>query len=540
MSRNRSKKRISLAIIATVLASLTLISTYLFAGNVSELRTQLRKLELVVRYAENYYVEDVDWDGAMTGAIEGMLSELDPHSQYIEPKLAKSNEESFSGKYEGIGIQFDVIDKVITVVAVIIGSPAENVGLESGDKIIRIDGESAIGLTRDDVPKKLKGPAGTTVAVTIRRSGVEEAIEVEIERAAIPLYSVYSSFMYDDETGYISISRFMATTGKEVEEALNDLESKGMRRLILDLRGNPGGYLKEAVKVAAKFIPGHNEVVQTRNRAGEVMNKLFADTFSKEKTRDMPLVVMIDRRSASGSEIVAGALQDYDRALVVGENSFGKGLVQNEFDLGDGSKLRLTTAKYYIPSGRLIQKDYKGKNIDEYYSDEAAADSAAADSSGRPVFYTLSQQRPVYGGGGIFPDQLITDARVYSQEAVLAGQLNSKKIFFETARQLIEDGLVEADDHRRFVDTFVFTDAHMKTIRNRAAAKGIDIEAEAYSNDREYIRIRLMAEIARSKFGIDQMYEVLSRLDREVAIAAEHFSEAKALAEIYDFRERRR
>jgi carboxyl-terminal processing protease len=189
---------------------------------------------------------------------------------------------------------------------VIIGSPAENVGLESGDKIIRIDGESAIGLTRDDVPKKLKGPAGTTVAVTIRRSGVEEAIEVEIERAAIPLYSVYSSFMYDDETGYISISRFMATTGKEVEEALNDLESKGMRRLILDLRGNPGGYLKEAVKVAAKFIPGHNEVVQTRNRAGEVMNKLFADTFSKEKTRDMPLVVMIDRRSASGSEIVAG------------------------------------------------------------------------------------------------------------------------------------------------------------------------------------------------------------------------------------------
>lgn len=536
MTIKKFSRKTTIIAILLVLGTGTWLSTFMFADTVNVLKQQLLKLQLVISYTNSFYVDDVDWDNAMTGAIQGMLESLDPHSVYIDAKSAKSNEESFSGKYEGIGIQFDVIDRLITVVGVFMGAPAQKVGLESGDKIVKINGVTAVGMSREDVPKKLKGDAGTIVQVSVRRENVDDLLEFDIERAAIPLYSVYASYMWDKETGYISLTRFMATTGREIEEAMDKLEAEGMERLILDLRGNPGGYLNEAVKVAGKFIPGHKQIVFTRNRSGEIVSELYSDTFSKEKTRKMPLIVMIDHASASASEIVSGALQDYDRALIVGENSFGKGLVQKEFDLRDGSKLRLTTQKYYIPSGRLIQKDYKGKNRMEYYSEEAAADSVAADSTDRPIYYTLRQKRKVFGGGGIYPDELITEGRVYSKEPNLTAKLMSKRVFFETARRMINAGEVPYKDHREFVEKFHFTNADMDKIIAVSKEKELDFSREKYDNAEEYIHIKLMLEIARSKYGIDQMYEVLSRLDKEVGLASNYFSDANKMIKDFPFK----
>jgi carboxyl-terminal processing protease len=534
MARKTYSRKIALLFVVIVFAAGSWVSTMVFADTIDSLKKQLLKFQMVISYAKNYYVEEIDWSKAITGAINGMLEELDPHSVYIDKKAAKANEESFSGKYEGIGIQFDVIDGYITVVAAFVGSPAYKVGLESGDKIVKIDGKSAVGIKRDEVPKKLKGPAGTVVHVSVSRVGIEKLLEFDIERAAIPMNSVVSSFMWDKKTGYIQLNRFMATTGDEIEKAMDELEARGMKRMILDLRGNPGGYLREAVKVAGKFLPGHLEVVYTKDRSGSIASQLFSDTFSKEKTRKYPLIVLVNRSSASASEIVSGALQDYDRALIVGENTFGKGLVQREFGLPDGSKLRLTTAKYYIPSGRLIQKDYKGKNKTEYYMEEASADSASADSTHRPVFYTLRMKRKVFGGGGIYPDEIIQE-QVYAKNTPFVIKLNSKRVFFETARKLIEDGLVKQRDEKEFLKTFKFTDKLLRRVADMAEEKGLKYDWEDFENDREFIRLRLTMEIVRSKYGIDQMYEVNHRLDNEVKKAVGFFDEAKKMIETFPF-----
>ncbi|RMI08709.1 MAG: S41 family peptidase, partial [Calditrichaeota bacterium] len=313
---------------------------------------QLKKLLKVARLADLYYVEEVNWEEAVEGAITGMLEKLDPHSVYIPPEKVKENKESFAGKYEGIGIQFDIINGYLTVIAPIPGSPSDQLGIRSGDRIIKINGESAIGLTSDEVISRLKGPRGTAVRVTIQRPGVSEPLEFTIVRDVIPISTITAHFMVDDSTGYLAINRFAAITAREVEEKLAELEAQGMKRLLLDLRGNSGGYLHEAVKVAGKFIPGHKLIVYTRGRDGRIDEEYYADQFPRKVVRSYPLIVLIDRGSASASEIVAGAIQDHDRGLIVGENSFGKGLVQKEFSLQDGSAVRITTARYYTPSGR--------------------------------------------------------------------------------------------------------------------------------------------------------------------------------------------
>jgi carboxyl-terminal processing protease len=537
MAFNKSNRQSVIIFLLSIVTVLALLTTFLVAQDNSELRTQLNKFQLVLKYTHGNYVDDVDWEDAMTGAITGMLGKLDPHSVYINKKVAKSNAESFSGNYEGIGIQFDVIDGYITVVAPFLGSPAFKVGLESGDKIVKIDGENSVGIERDDVPKKLKGPKGTVVNVSVMRAGVNELLEMEIIRDAISIPSVNSVFMWDDETGYIQLNRFMATTGIEIEEALYQLAAEGMERLVLDLRGNPGGYLNEAVKVAGKFLPGRQLIVYTQDRQGNVVQKLFSDTFSREKTRQVPLIVMIDKSSASASEIVSGALQDHDRALVVGENSFGKGLVQREFDLQDGSKLRLSWAKYFIPSQRFIQKPYKGKNKIDYYSEEAIADSTVADSLHRPVHYTLRKNRKVYGGGGIYPDVEINDG-LYAKNSKMIIKMNSKRTFFEFARKLVDEDRIDGDSPPELIHQFELDDKLLEEYRDYCETKEITEFAMAdFQADREFIKIRLLTEIARTKLGIDQMWEVLHRLDSDIVSAMAHFDAAEALIDDFPFAE---
>ncbi|MEJ2055269.1 MAG: S41 family peptidase, partial [Calditrichaceae bacterium] len=402
------KKKKYLLLIFGVIA-LSLIASY-FDSQVLSLNTDrytrkknVDKFNEVIRYMDNAYVEDINWKPSIEGAIEGMLETLDPHSVYITAEDAAVNEENFEGRYQGIGIHYDVIDGYLTVISVIPGSPSEEVGLQAGDRIVKINGKSAYDISMADVPKKLKGPAGSPVDVTIQRNGSEETFDVTIVRGEIPIFTLNTYFMVNENTGYVWVNRFARTTSTELEDALMDLEEHGMERLVLDLRGNGGGLLKEAVKVVAQFIPGHKKVVYTRGRFSRYDEQFFTDDFGVTRTYDVPLIVLLDGGSASASEIVAGALQDYDRALIIGTNSFGKGLVQNEFKLNDGSRIRLTVSKYYTPSGRLIQKPYKNKALDQYFTEsaepETTADSTSGDSlQNRPVYYTQNG-RKVYGGG---------------------------------------------------------------------------------------------------------------------------------------------
>ncbi len=493
-------------------------------------REQLDKFLRVVSLVKYYYVEDVKWDEAVQGAISGMLSELDPHSVYIEPKKVERNKEDFSGKYEGIGIEFDVIDGYITVISPIAGSPADQLGLRSGDRIIKIDGESAIGISREEVPKKLKGDKGTQVDVTILREGMEEPFDVTITRDVIPIYTVTTKFMTDDSTGYIWVNRFAATTSSEVEEAVQELQGQGMRRLVLDLRGNPGGYLHESVKLAGMFIGGHQIIVETRGRNSRVEEKFYADQWNGNgRTYNFPLVVMIDRGSASASEIVSGAIQDYDRGVLIGTNSFGKGLVQKEFPLQDGSAVRVTTARYYTPSGRLIQREYKNKDVREYYSEVMDTSWTSEDSlENRPKYHTKAG-RIVYGGGGIRPD-IIVPYESYSHSPKMMNRIFQKRAFFEFAKTYGTRHPEIKTTLKSFEQNFEVKPAMVNEFKQFCKDYEIEFSDEEFQKDREYIAARLKSELARHFWEKDGFYYSWLHHDNQFLEALKSFDEAKRIA----------
>jgi carboxyl-terminal processing protease len=321
---------------------------------------QLRKFNEALNYIYRNYVEEVDSQKLVESAIRGMLQELDPHSIYIPVSEMQRVEEDFRGSFEGIGIEFDVINDTITVIAPIAGGPAEALGIQAGDKIVTIDGQNAVGLSRNEVPRKLRGPKGTTVRVGIRRAGVPGILEFTIVRDRIPIYSVDAAFVIEGtDIGYVSINRFSATTHEELVQALRQLREQGMRKLLLDLRGNPGGFMDQAIRIADEFVPGGHRIVYTRGRLPQ-FNEDFYSRSGQEFERT-PLIVLVNRGSASASEIVSGAIQDLDRGLIVGETTFGKGSVQRQFELPDGSGIRVTVSLYYTPSGRAIQRPYKDK-----------------------------------------------------------------------------------------------------------------------------------------------------------------------------------
>ncbi|TAK57176.1 MAG: S41 family peptidase, partial [Bacteroidetes bacterium] len=317
---------------------------------------QLNKFKEVVSLTEKFYVEDVDTPKLIEAAINGALGELDPHSIYIPPKQLERVNEDFQGAFDGIGIEFDIINDTLLVVTPIAGGPSEALGIMAGDKIVKINDTSSVGITRENVPKKLRGPKGTHVKVTIVRADEKDPIEFDITRDKIPLYSVDVSFKVNGEVGYIRVNRFSVTTHDEFVRAVEKLKAQGMRKLLLDLRDNPGGYLDQAFKMADELLPGGKKIVYTKARVPQ-----FSEEYSstgRGSVSGIPLVILVNRGSASASEIVSGAVQDWDRGLVVGETTFGKGLVQRQYELPDKSAFRLTIAKYYTPSGRLIQRPY--------------------------------------------------------------------------------------------------------------------------------------------------------------------------------------
>jgi len=504
----------------------------LFSGD--SILDQANKYKDVLSITKKYYVEDVDSQKLTEAAIGGVLDELDPHSVYISAaQLSRVNEE-FQGAFEGIGIEYQVLNDTLLVVSPIAGGPSEGVGIQGGDKIVRINDTSAIGITQEGVQKKLRGPKGTRVRVSIYRTGMKDLLDFEITRDKIPLYTVDAGFLLDEGTGYVRVNRFAATTYDELREALTRLHGAGMKRLILDLRDNAGGYLEQAFKMADELMPKGKKIVYTKGRRPE-----FDDEYVSQggEYPEIPLVILVNNSSASASEIVAGAVQDWDRGIVVGETTFGKGLVQRQFELGDGSALRLTTARYYTPSGRLIQRPY-GADRTEYHREAFTREESEGENvnhdaerdSTRPVFKTMGG-RTVYGGGGITPDYIVKADRLTRYTV----QLRSGQVFLQFADAYEETHGAElrakyGKDSGKFADSFVVTEDMLAEIRGIGEKKGVKFEQEQYDTDRRFIVALTKATIARGLWGAEGASRVMLKEDVQFKKALGLFPEAEKFA----------
>ena len=501
-----------------------------------------RLLMGVLSLVNDNYVEEVEPGELIYAAIDGMLEVLDPHSSFLSKETFAEMGERFSGNFYGIGIEFDVLDGLLYVISVIDESPSEAVGLQSGDRIVRIDGESAIGIKHDEVRHKLRGEKGTRVDVTIERTGVDERFVVTITRDRIPIRSVRTSIMLEDQTGYIQLIRFAKTTSRELETALDKLRQDGMERLILDLRGNSGGYLDQAVAVSSKFIPEGRVIVKTLGR-NRTSNQTF-QSLSGVHHRDMPLVILLDHRSASASEIVAGAVQDWDRGVIAGTRSFGKGLVQTLFAepyLADGSALKLTTARYYTPSGRMIQRDYKNKSYQEYiegsFSDsgEAAEGEDSASASDRPdrPEYVTAAGRTVYGDGGISPDVVIkTPKRQYPFViGKYRGWMPFDRACFEFANTYGVTRRDLRDDFDTFLNEFQVDEAMQEAFKAQVRESGITFSDDEFSADLDVIELQLKGALARNLWGDEEASRVAAAGDEQLQRALRLFNSHEMLVQ---------
>lgn len=497
-----------------------------------KISSQVKKFNDALEITSKFYVDDVDSQKLTEDAIKGMLNGLDPHSVYISAEQLKRVNEDFQGSFEGIGVEFDIVNDTLTIVSPISGGPSEKLGILAGDKIVKIDGISAIKIAREDVPKKLKGPKGTKVNVSIVRPGLGEPLEFEITRDKIPIYSVDASFMYDNEIGYVKVSRFSATTYEEFIKAMADLKNQGMKRLVLDLRGDPGGYLDQAFKMASEFIPAGNKIVYTKSRINN-----FNEEYVSEggQYTDIPLVILVNGGSASASEIVSGAVQDWDRGLIVGETTFGKGLVQRQFDLPDGSAFRVTTARYYTPSGRLIQKPYNGSQYSKMDGSDEEGENIEhkneKQDTARPEYKTMGG-RTVYGGGGITPDYVIK-LDTLTDYTVQLRRLNLFYIFTErymaANRKNIESAYKSANEFR---DGFEVDENMLNDLKTMAAEKSIEFNSDEYNNDLDFIKTSIKFQIARDIWGNSGSYAVYVKNDEQFQKAITLFEDAIKLAKL--------
>lgn len=492
----------------------------------------VKKFNEALTLVQKNYVDDVNADKLTEAAIKGMLAQLDPHSTYISQDQLKRINEDFQGSFEGIGVEFDIVNDTITIVTPISGGPSEALGILAGDKIVKIDGVNSVGMTREDVPKKLRGPKGTKVTVSISRGGNPNLIDFEITRDKIPLYSVDASFMINNEIGYARVTRFSATTYDEFAKALADMNKQGMKKLVLDLRNNPGGYLDQAFKMASMFIERGKKIVYTKSRI-----PAFNDEYISEggEYTNMPLIVLVNDGSASASEIVSGAIQDWDRGLIVGENTFGKGLVQRQYDLSDGSAMRVTTSRYYTPSGRLIQKPYEGGEYKKMLTNPEEGDNLYhtndTKDTARPEFKTMGG-RTVYGGGGVTPDFVVALDTLTDYSV----KLRRVNIFLEFANNYYDankDNLKSGySDFLKFRDNFQVTQNMLDDFKGLAASKNITFNDEQYNRDIDFITTSIKSIIARDIWGNNGSMAVWLATDKQFEKAMTLFPEAEKLAHL--------
>ena len=517
----KTMKRIKYIILATV----ALVLVYGFNSGGKDHFKKLKTLTQIIRLVNDNYVKEVEMEEILNGAIVGLLDKLDPHSTYITEDQFEAIQEQFDAEFEGIGIEFNIMDGYITVISPIPETPSSEAGLQSGDKIVRINDESAYKITQKDVFEKLRGPKGSQVEVTIRRSGTDD-FGVTLTRAKIPIHSVLASFMINDEVGYIKVNRFARTTAEEIATSLYELEQGGMKEVMLDLRNNGGGMMDQAIQIVDMFVNSRDTILFTKGRIANSNDVYYARTSQKDK--DYPVVVLINRGSASASEIVSGAFQDLDRGIVVGETSFGKGLVQRQYPLNDGSAARITIAQYYTPSGRLIQRAYDD-GIEDYYTNLANEDREASDSTlaERPIFKT-KQGRDVFGGGGITPDYHVKLELEFSEDTrnLLTHQ---DRLIFNYADELKSDVTDSYHDFNKFQLDFSLGKNKRKIFFKWLKEKELEFDKDELLENWTTIENRIKSQLASAIWGKSSMYMVLLENDKIAQEALNHFGDAKKL-----------
>ncbi len=515
---------------------------------------QLRKLEDAFLIIDRQYVEKTDPKAMAESAIAGMLKALDPHSSFISAEDVARVQEGYRGEFGGIGIWFEPNpEDTARVTSTIPDGPSEQLGVMPGDRIIAINDSTAIGMTSNDIQHRLKGPVGTQVKMTVKRPGVPRPIDFVITRGRIPLYSIDSAYMVDDETGYVRIGRFAMTTQREFADHLKRLKAQGMQRLILDLRFNPGGIKSAAVGVADELLKAGKTIVYTRGRnvrENETDRSTGGGAFEEQ-----PVIVLVNGSSASGSEIVAGALQDHDRALIVGRRTFGKALVQRPFELSDGSVLQITVSRYYTPSGRLIQTPYENGDVEAYYEKKFATLEEATYHPGAylsdipdSLKYTTAHGRTVFGGGGVMPDVVIAPDSTLPFYSPLVNAVRRRRLDFLFARDWFnqhEQTLRTrwADQREAFYDTFEVDDALWQAFWDYAADNELTLveagavnegegrfaraDAEAY---RPLLTALIKAALAQRLYQSEAWYPVFNKIDPEFNEALKFWNLAAELA----------
>ncbi len=532
-----------------VLAAGVLLGMQLESASSDDTRAALKKLEHAFLVINERYVEDVDSGALAEHALEGMLGELDPHSVYIDAETMRRVEEDFSGGFEGIGISFEFIEgeqgqDTLIVLSVIPEGPSEEAGLHSGDRIIEVDGQSTIGFETADVQRTLKGPRGTSVDIVVVRPGHSDPVDFTIIRDRIPLYAIDVAYMIDEVTGFIKINRFSGTTHREFRDAVDRLKSQGMQRLMLDLRGNSGGYMEMAVQLSDEFLPDDALIVSQKGRIRDANHSFFGT--SAGLLEDEPIIVLVNEASASASEIVAGALQDHDRGLIVGRRTFGKGLVQQQHALPDGSAMRVTIARYYTPSGRLIQTPYIDGDREEYLNlkremhENTALLSAQEimDSIPDSLIYETVSGRAVMGGGGILPDFIVDlDSASLFLRAVLSSDVANTyaRMWYDREGEALTARW--GDQRDRFLESFKIPEAEYQGFLDYARVRGIQIGTgeDAFDHaeieaDRPYLEARIKARVAVRLFDLEAFYPIMHPEDRTLQEALKLWPEAKNIA----------